>query len=303
MAFTLRRTLKAMIGISAVAALVACSDSSDNNAATTGQTPEAQSSTLAGIKESGTIRVGYANEAPFAFMDSSTSQLAGEAPAVLRHVMSEIGVEQVEGILTEFGSLIPGLQAGRFDAIAAGMYITPERCNQVAFSNPTYSIGSAFIVLEGNPKSLNSFDDVAKADDATLGVVVGAIESEYAAKSGVPSERIVVFPDAASALAGVQAGRVDAYAATALTVNDLLGKNASGVERAQPFTDPVIDGASVRGYGAFAFRKDDTDLLEAFNDVLDDYIGTEEHLAAVAPFGFTENELPGDATAQALCGS
>ena len=33
---------------------------------------------------------------------------------------------QVDGVLTEFGSLIPGLQAGRFDIIAAGMFVTPE---------------------------------------------------------------------------------------------------------------------------------------------------------------------------------
>lgn len=303
MASTPRRTFMALVGVTAVAALVACSDSSNNGDTSPSALPEAATSTLDRIKDSDTIRVGYANEAPFAFMDSSTSQLSGEAPAVLRHVMSELGVEQVEGVLTEFGSLIPGLQAGRFDAIAAGMYITPERCKQVVFSNPTYSIGSAFIVAEGNPKSLNSFEDVATTDDARLGVVVGAIESDYATQSGVPSDRIVVFPDAASALAGVQAGRVDAYAATALTVNDLLGKNTGGVERAQPFTDPEIDGASVRGYGAFAFRNADTELLQAFNDALSDYIGTEDHLAAVAPFGFTENELPGDTTADALCGA
>ena len=35
-----------------------------------------------------------------------------------------MGINQVEGVLTEFGSLIPGLQARRFDIIAAGMYVT-----------------------------------------------------------------------------------------------------------------------------------------------------------------------------------
>ena len=32
------------------------------------------------------------------------------------------------------GFVIPGLNAGRFDLIAAGLFITPERCEQVAFS-------------------------------------------------------------------------------------------------------------------------------------------------------------------------
>lgn len=281
----------------AVTTLAACSD---GGGASQAQGGDAAQGSLAKAVDAGRIRVGYANESPFAYMDSASGKLTGEAPEVLRQVMDDLGVKDVEGVLTEFGSLIPGLQARRFDMIAAGMYVTPERCQQVIFSNPTYGIGSAFVVREGNPKSLSSFADVAESD-ARLGVVVGAIEADYAAKSGIPGERIVVFPDAASALAGVQGGRVDAYAATALTVNDLLGKNASGVERADPFTDPVIDGKDVRGYGAFAFRPEDTALRDAVNQQLAAYLGTPEHAQAVQAFGFTEAELPGDMTAAQLC--
>ena len=147
-----------------------------------------------------------------------------------------MGINQVEGVLTEFGSLIPGLQARRFDIIAAGMYVTPERCGQAAFSNPTYGVSQAMLVKQGNPKNLHSYEDAAKNPEARLGVVVGAIESDYAASLKVPPDRTVVFPDAVSALAGVQAGRADAYAATALTVNDLMGKAGkdSGLKRPSP---------------------------------------------------------------------
>src|SRR5690606_6122996 len=103
----------------------------------------------------------------------------------------------------EFGSLIPGLQAGRFDMIAAGMYILPERCAQVSFSNPTYSVGEAFIVAKGNPLALHSYADVAKHPTATLGVVAGAVERAYARASEIPDDRVAVFPDAPSALDGV----------------------------------------------------------------------------------------------------
>lgn len=286
----------------ALAGLAACSDATDKPAGASGGQAQAES-TLAKAQQAGRIRVGYANEAPFAYMDSASGRLTGEAPEVLRHVLAELGVEEIEGVLTEFGSLIPGLQANRFDIIAAGMYVTPERCAQAIFSNPTYGIGSAFVVREGNPKSLDSFAAVAGDDSARLGVVVGAIETDYAAKTGVPADRVVVFPDAASALAGVQAGRVDAYAATSLTVNDLLGKSAvTGVQRAEPFTDPVIDGASVRGFGAFALRSEDTALRDALNEKLAAYIGSEAHGKAVEPFGFTQADLPGDTTAAMLCG-
>ena len=135
------------------------------------------------------------------------------------------------------------------------------------------------------------------------GVVVGAIQSEYAEKVKVPAGQVVVFPDAVSALSGVQAGRADAYAATALTINDLMGKTQAGsdLEKAEPFTDPVIDGKSVRGYGAYAFRTDDKDFADAFNAELAKFIGTSEHKQLVEPFGFTEQELPQGATAAKLC--
>ncbi len=258
--------------------------------------------TLARIQREGVIRVGYANEAPYAYMDSGTGTLTGEAPEIIRHVMKELGVTKVEGVLTEFGALIPGLQANRFDVIAAGMYITPERCGQIAFSNPTYTIGESFVVPKGNPLGLSSFESIASHDTATIGVMAGAVEHGYAKKLGIPTERIIVFPDNISGLDGVRSGRVDAFAATSLTVQDLLKKSTSDdVERAAPFTDPVIDGESVRGYGAFGFRTSDTALRDEVNGILQDYIGSDAHLELVRPFGFTELNTPGDVTAADLC--
>jgi len=284
--------------------MAACSDSGsdDESAKPAASNPPAEQSSLDAAKAAGKIRIGYANEAPYAYMDTAQNRITGEAVEIARVVLKRMGINEVEGVLTEFGSLIPGLQAKRFDIIAAGMYVTPERCQQVAFSNPTYGVGQAFLVQKGNPKDLHSYEDIAKKDDAKLGVVVGAIEGEYARKMDIPVDRVVVFPDVVSALSGVQAGRADAYAATAMTVNDLMNKTAAGdLAKAEPFTDPVVDGKSVRGYGAFAFRKEDQAFVDAFNAELAKFIGSEEHAKAVQPFGFTKEELPGDMTAAKLC--
>jgi polar amino acid transport system substrate-binding protein len=255
--------------------------------------------TLERVKRTGEIRIGFANEAPFGYQ-TPDGKLTGEAPEVGKAVLKQLGVTKVEGVLTEFGALIPGLRAGRFDMIAAGMYITPPRCKQVQFSEPSYSIGEAFAVAAGNPKKLQGYEDFAKNSSAKLGVMAGAVEAGYARKMGVAESQLVVFPDGPSALAGVRTGRVDAYAGTALTIQDLLSKNGEGLERAEPFKDPVIDGESIRGYGAFGFRPEDKDFLEAFNKVLVSYRGSEEHLALVEPFGFTKSEMPEKTTAE-LC--
>jgi polar amino acid transport system substrate-binding protein len=256
---------------------------------------------LARIREAGVVRVGFANEAPYAYIDTRTGRLTGEAPELARLVFRQLGVPEIEGVLTEFGALIPALQAGRFDVIAAGMYITPARCIEVLFSDPTYAIGEAFIVPAGNPLGIHSYEDLRDNADATIGVVTGAIQLQYAREIGIPDERIRIFPNAPAAVDGVAAGRASAYAGTDLTVNDLLGKTNAPLERADPFEDLVLNGQVVKGYGAFGFRKSDVGLQEAFNQGLRATIGTPQHLKLVEPFGFSRETLPGHVTATELC--
>ncbi|MFO7306229.1 MAG: ectoine/hydroxyectoine ABC transporter substrate-binding protein EhuB [Gammaproteobacteria bacterium] len=257
--------------------------------------------TLERIRATGVVRVGFANEAPYAYIDPRTGRLTGEAPELARLVFRQLGVPRIEGVLTEFGALIPALKAGRFDVIAAGMYITPQRCREILFSNPTYAVGEAFMVRAGNPLDLHGYEDLRDTPGATIGVVNGAIQLQYARAVGIPEEHIVIFPSAPAAVDGVAAGRVSAYAATALTINDLLQRTSAPLERAMPFEDLVLDGKVVKGYGAFGFRKSDEKLREAFNAVLSTTIGTPTHAKLVEPFGFTADMLPGNVTAASLC--
>jgi len=246
----------------------------------------------------GVVRLGIANEAPYAYVDADGS-VTGEAPEVARGVFERMGVKNVEAVVVEFGSLIPGLKAGRFDVVAAGMYITPKRCRQVIFSEPSYRIGEGFLVKAGNPMGLHSYEDIRRNSKARLGIVAGTVELGYARTSGVEDSQIVILPDNATGLGAVKSGRVDAYAGTALTIAR-LADSSSAVENAQPFTDPVIDGITVAGYGAFAFRKGDGELVETFNRHLAAYVGSDAWREAVRPFGFGIHTLP-DKTAAELC--
>jgi polar amino acid transport system substrate-binding protein len=245
---------------------------------------------------SGKITVGIANEAPYGYQ-TPDGKLTGEAPEIAKYILGEMGIKDVEAVITEFGSLIPGLKAGRFDMVAAGMFVTPPRCEQVAFSEPTYGIGQAFLVKEGNPKGLNDYTDVKDNADASVAVMAGAIERTYARDAGVPDDQVMVVPDTAAGTAAVQAGRADAFALTSLSIRRLAGE-AQGVEIAKPFGE--VAGQSVVGHGAFAFRPEDQAFLDAFNEKLAAFIGTPEHLALVEPFGFTKDELP-QKTTEELC--
>lgn len=252
--------------------------------------------TLAEIKERGFIRVGFANEAPFGYATAS-GKLTGEAPEVAKAVLAKMGITEVDGVLTEFGSLIPGLKAGRFDIIAAGMFINPKRCKEIRFSEPSYGIGQAMLVPAGNPEGVKDYSTFAANGDLKLAVMAGAVEAGYARDAGVDRSQLVVLPDQASMVKAVQTGRAHAAALTALSIADMARK-AESVESTMPFGE--VAGQSVKGHGGFGFRKEDTELSEEFNRHLKAFIGTKEHIDLVTPFGFGEGYLP-NKTMEELC--
>ncbi|WP_246225851.1 ectoine/hydroxyectoine ABC transporter substrate-binding protein EhuB [Chelativorans xinjiangense] len=280
-----RSVLKGMVALGAVAAVL-------GTAATTAVAQDA----LEQAQESGYIRVGFANEAPYGFA-TPDGKLTGEAPEVAKAILAKMGINEVDGVLTEFGSLIPGLKAGRFDMIAAGMFITPERCEQVQFSEPSYGIGQAFLVADGNPKNIVDYGTIAESGDLTLAVMAGAVEADYAEKAGVPQDQLVILPDQSSLVSAVRAGRADAAALTANSIARMADNN-EGVESTEPFGE--VAGESVKGHGGFAFRPEDTALYEEFNKHLKEFIGTEEHIELVSQFGFGEGYLP-NKTTEELC--
>src|SRR3546814_16536081 len=100
-----------------------------------------------------------------------------------------MGIAEVDGVLTEFGALIPGLKAGRFDIIAAGMFVNPKRCEQIQFSEPTYGIGQAFLVKEGNPKKIKEYGSIAGNGDLKLAGMAGAVERSEERRGGTEGGR------------------------------------------------------------------------------------------------------------------
>jgi len=266
----------------------------------TTETNNVTKSTLDTAKERGYVVVGFANEKPYAYQ-TPDGMLTGEAVEVARTVLKNMGIDEMKGELTEFASLIPGLKAKRFDMITAGMFINPDRAKEVDFANPEYSIGEGIAVKKGNPLNLHSYKDIAANPDAKIAVPGGAIEYDYLLKSGVQLKQIMTVPDMPAALSALQSGRADALTATGPSVQATLETaNNSDLERVMDFEQPIIDGSEVRGYGATAFRKEDKDFREAFNSELQKLNESGDLLKIISPFGFTEQELPGDKTAEEL---
>lgn len=262
--------------------------------------PAAAEGALERVKAAGYLRVGFPNQVPYAYA-TVEGTLTGADAEVAREVVRRMEAGDMQGVLTEFAGLIPGLKAGRMD-VALAMFVNPTRCREVLFSQPIYGIGQALVVAAGNPKGITGYDDLVTRDDVTFGIMAGAVQGIYAEKLGIDPGRVMAFPDGPAAVAGVGAGRVDAFGISSLSARRMVeaAGEGAGVELLVGFADPVIDGKPARGYGAFAFRKEDEDLRDAFDAALATLIGTPEHLAIIAPFGFGAENLP-DTTTEALC--
>jgi polar amino acid transport system substrate-binding protein len=251
------------------------------------------------VLREGRIVIGIHNRSPWGFRDEATGEATGWHPDLLRAAFADLGVREIEFRVTEFGALIPGLLAGRFDAVASGLAITPQRCEQVSFGSPDLRVPDAAIVLEGNPKEINSYDDIAGDAEIIMGAGRGSVVVSNAQAAGVPEDQILQFPDIESNMSALRAQRIDVAVISSPTVIGLLAGNGSeGLERADPFI--VADEQS--NYASVAFRKTDDDLRALYDEQFTALRKNGAIDAIMARYGFGRPEaVPDGITTERLC--
>ncbi|OAV48815.1 ectoine/hydroxyectoine ABC transporter substrate-binding protein EhuB [Rhizobium sp. WYCCWR10014] len=233
------------------------------------------------LKEQGFARIAIANEPPFTAVGAD-GQVSGAAPDVARAIFEKLGVKEVVASISEYGAMIPGLQAGRHDAITAGLFMKPERCNAVAYSEPILCDAEAFALKKGNPLKLTSYKDIADNPDAKIGAPGGGTEEKLALEAGVPRDRVIVVPDGQSGIKMLQDGRIDVYSLPVLSIHDLMAKaNDPNLETVAPVVNAPVycDGA--------AFRKQDVALRDAFDVELKKLKESGEFAKIIEPYGFS----------------
>ena len=261
--------------------------------------PAGAETTKERVLREGKIVIGIHNRSPWGFRDDKSGQATGWHPDLLRAAFADVGVKEIEFRVTEFGALIPGLLAGRFDAVASGLAITPERCQQVLFGAPDLRVPDAAIVHEGNPKAIHGYAEIVADEEIIMGAGRGSVVVRNARAAGVPDDRILQFSDIESNMSALKAHRIDVAVISSPTVIGLLaGNGAAGLERAEPFV--VSDEQS--NYASVAFRKDDEDLRKLYDERLAALRtnGAVETIMAKYDFGQPE-AVPGGMTTDKLC--
>jgi polar amino acid transport system substrate-binding protein len=169
-----------------------------------------------------------------------------------------------EFVTQDWNGIIPALQAGKFDAIIASMSITPERAEQVDFTNKYYNTPSALAA----PKD-TTLKGVTKEDLAgkTIGVATSTTHFNYAEKTYTDST-VKGYPSSPEEQLDLANGRLDAIQDDIVVLSQWLDTPDGACCKllGTPNPQPV----EIFGPGAgIAVRKGETDLVNKFNAAID----------------------------------
>lgn len=217
------------------------------------------------IQARGFLRAGYSEEPPYAFRDSA-GNIRGESPQALELAAEALQVEDIRWVRLDFRDLIPALQNGRVDVLAAGMYRTPERADRVLFTRPTVCSGPALVVRAGSGTAL---DLDAVVDGTTrFAVLAGSVEQVALERLSVPAPHILIAPDVRTAVTAVIEEKVDALAITEPTARWLTRQSGNHELEVVTYEPPARVQGLLEACAALAFRPEDEELSASVDSVL-----------------------------------
>jgi polar amino acid transport system substrate-binding protein len=215
---------------------------------------QASARPLQQVLKSGTLRVGVALYAPWAARVAN-GDLIGFEIDVAKRLAADMGLKP-EILAYDSARLIPALEGGEIDVIAAGLAITPERALHVNFSDPYAESGIALATQTERTASVKKLGDL---DDEhyTLAAVAGSVAAEVA-KRMLPHAKLRTFENADAASGALLSGKVDGYLEDEPVPTFLALENPTTIDL--PLDRPLL--ASSAG---FAVNKGDPDFLAFLN--------------------------------------
>lgn len=240
------------------------------------------------------LKVAIGNEPPYTKLNPDGT-VTGAEPDVLQAVLSKLGYGEIEGVQVDYDGMIAGLNSGRWDVIAAGLFMNQSRCPAIHYTSPVIVSTESFAVLPGNPKNILSVADIKADPSLKVGAIAGGFHEGFIKAGGVPTDQIVQVRDTVSGVEALKTDRVDAFTLSTLSLNDYKEKQG-GFD----ITEPIPD-APKSGSGA-AFREDDKDLWEAYNQAVEEFKTTQEFADILTKWGF-DPDAPQGVTVEELCAS
>ena len=210
------------------------------------------------------IVIGLDDEyAPMGFKDEQ-NKIVGFDVDLAKEAAKRLGTE-VEFKAIDWNSKEAELKSGRIDIIWNGLDITPERQQNMLFSDPYMDNRQIVFVKKGNDQGITSESDLA---GKTVGTQAGSTAEAYIAGNAALKDSLKEFKtygDYVSAFMDLENGRIDA-----LVCDEIVGRYAMSKQDGK-FDALNVTVGPVSEFG-IAFRKDDNELRDKVQKVFDEMV-------------------------------
>lgn len=226
---------------------------------------------LAGAALADTLVMGTnAAFPPYEFYEGET--VVGIDAEIAAAICAKLGCD-LEILDMEFDNLISAVATGKVDFVMAGLTVTPERAENVNFSD-SYATGvQSIIVPEGSP--ITCLDDLyVEGASYTIGVQQGTTGDIYCSDD-FGEDHVAKYLNGADAVAALVAGKIDCV---------IIDNNpAKAFVEANEGLMILDTDYSLEDYAA-AIALENTDLLAAFNEALNELIEDGTVAAIIAKY-------------------
>lgn len=194
---------------------------------------------------------------PYEYKDGD--KIVGIDAEIAAEIAKKLDME-LEIVDIEFGSIVSGVQSGKFDMGMAGMTVTDERKKSVNFSD-TYATGVQVVIVkeDGNIKTL---DDLA-GEDVKIGVQQDTTGDIYASdkpeNGGYGEDHVVRYKTGADAVEALKTGKVSCVIIDNEPAKSFVKAN-EGLK--------ILETEYVTEDYAIAIAKNNSELLEKINKAL-----------------------------------
>jgi polar amino acid transport system substrate-binding protein len=240
------------------------------------------------IKSAGEIKVGTEPQTPpYDFYGEDNKTIIGLERELRDEMGNRLGVKLTD-MPAQFASIIPGIQAGRFDMGMSAFGDFAEREKIVDVVNYMLE-GTSIIVLEGNPKGVHKLKD---ACGLNAGAVQGSIPLQLLDKQKTlcPADKplnVMQFPSNDQIKIALQSGRVDLSMDTTGVAAYSLKHQPEGNKKIE-----LVSGAQYAvGYQAMLVSKESPELREALAGAMQSMIDDGSYAKIFEKWGLGENKL------------
>ena len=228
----LKKIVAAAMALTLTAGLLAGCGSKNNNEASD--------------KKDTLIMATNATFPPYEYVEGN--EYAGIDVEVAQAIAKELGMElKIEDV--EFGSIVSGVQSGKFDIGMAGITVTEDRKKSVNFSSPYATAKQVVIVKEGS--------DIKTVDDLNSDTKIGV---QHYTTDDYGDSAVTRYNKGADAVQALMSGKVDCVVIDSEPAKEFVEAN-DGLK--------ILDTEYVEEEYAICVAKDNDELLNQINEALD----------------------------------